>query len=99
MNTVLAIITNKDQVLLGKVKSEKIQDFGGIQYVFPGGKVEEGEELEKATIREVQEETGLTVEVVKMIGERVHPKTQKQIYYFHCQYIDIKACVLQLQPP
>lgn len=87
MNTVLAIITKEDQVLIGKLKAEKIKDFGGIEYVFPGGKVEENENLEAAALREVEEETGLKVKVVNLIGERVHPKTQKQIYYFHCEYI------------
>jgi len=34
----------------------------------PGGQVEEGESLKEATVREVKEETGIEVEVVKFCG-------------------------------
>ncbi|MFS8130716.1 MAG: NUDIX domain-containing protein [Candidatus Dojkabacteria bacterium] len=81
---VLAVIQNNDLILIGKLKPEKVEDFGGIQYIFPGGTVEENEKLVKAVIRESLEETGLNVNVVKEIGFRIHPKTQKEIHYFHC---------------
>ena len=35
----------------------------------PGGKVEAGETVEQAVIREVGEETGLKVEILRKIGE------------------------------
>lgn len=85
---VLAIITNNSkQVLLGKLKLERLEDFGGIPYIFPGGTVNEGEEPKMAAIREVREETGLDVSAVEEIGFRVHPKTLKEIHYFHCKVI------------
>ena len=81
----MAIIEFNSKILVGKLRAEKIKDFGGIEYVFPGGGVEENENLEKAVIREAKEETGLNVKIVKLIGERVHPVTGKKIYYYHCQ--------------
>jgi ADP-ribose pyrophosphatase YjhB (NUDIX family) len=39
-------------------------------YTLPGGVVEAGETLTEAVIREVQEETGLTIEPVKLAGHR-----------------------------
>ncbi|MBQ1165575.1 NUDIX hydrolase, partial [Streptomyces sp. A73] len=40
-----------------------------------------GETAEQAAVRETQEETGLTVEAVKLLGERVHPKTGRLMSY------------------
>jgi ADP-ribose pyrophosphatase YjhB (NUDIX family) len=39
-------------------------------YTLPGGVVEAGESLTEAAIREVQEETGLTIEPFKLAGHR-----------------------------
>jgi len=86
--TVLAIITDKNRILIGKVKKERVADMGGIEHVFPGGKVENGEELDNAVIREVKEETGLTVSIKKLIHTCVHPITHKEISYFHCLVTD-----------
>lgn len=84
MDKVLAIIEFKGKILIGKIKAEKIKDFGGIKYVFPGGSVKENESLEKAAVREAKEETGLEIKIIKLIGERTHPVTKKKIYYYHC---------------
>jgi len=85
---VVGIIIKNKKVLLGKLKPEKLNDFGGIPYIFPGGTVLEGEKNETGVIREVKEETGLDVKVMKEITSRIHPQTKKEIHYFHCELID-----------
>ena len=87
MGVVVAIITDGNKVLIGKLRAEKLVVFGGVPYIFPGGKQEDNENLEQATIREVKEETGLTARIVRQIGTRIHPKSGKEIVYFHCEKI------------
>jgi 8-oxo-dGTP diphosphatase len=50
-------------------------------WALPGGRVELGENVEQTIIREVKEETGLDVEVVRKIGEYHEQGTQDGIEY------------------
>ena len=68
---VIGIINKDDKILM--IKRAKKE--GELEWVFPGGKVEENETEEEACIREVFEETGIHVVVVDKIGERIHPDT------------------------
>lgn len=47
-------------------KRQMIGDMGG-RWEFPGGKIEDGEDLETAVVREMQEEFGVTVKVGRKI--------------------------------
>lgn len=85
---VIAIIENDNKILLSRVKPDKLKEFGGLEYVFPGGRVKDQESLIDALIREIQEETGLDVEVVGQVSYRIHPTTLEEIYYYHCICID-----------
>jgi 8-oxo-dGTP diphosphatase len=46
----------------------------------PGGRVEPGESDRQAVVREVAEETGLTVEVVGLVGEVLRPGQGEVVY-------------------
>ncbi|MFE2838330.1 NUDIX hydrolase [Streptomyces mirabilis] len=56
----------------------------GLAWALPGGTVEPGETAGQAAVREVLEETGLAVEAVRRLGERVHPDTGRLIDYVAC---------------
>ncbi len=55
------LITDNDQILLCKISDQLAQHQG--KWTLPGGGIEFGESPEEATIREVEEETGLVVQV------------------------------------
>lgn len=62
--TVDAIIKKEDKILLIKRLNNPFKDC----WALPGGFVEYGEDIESATIREVQEETGLEIKLDKLVG-------------------------------
>jgi 8-oxo-dGTP diphosphatase len=66
--TVLCLIYNKDSYLLqNRVKP----DWKG--YTLPGGHIEAGESIVDAVIREIKEETGLTIFNPKLCGVKQFP--------------------------
>lgn len=66
--TTLCLLSRGDEILLqNRVKT----DWRG--YCFPGGHVEPGESVVDSVIREVKEETGLTVHAPKLCGIKQFP--------------------------
>ena len=63
---------------VGVVKRKDIQEY----YTFPGGGLEEGETLEEGTIREIKEEFGIDVKVVRKFNQKE--------YFFLCEYVSGK---------
>lgn len=57
-------------------------------YTFPGGGLEEGETLEEGVIREVKEEFGIYVKVIKKLYELENDKLGMKEYFFLCEYVD-----------
>ncbi len=69
---------------VGVVKRKDYQEY----YVFPGGGLEKGETPEEGTIREIKEEFGINVKIVKKLYETYSEKfNQKEIFYL-CEYVD-----------
>lgn len=66
--TTLCLLSRGDEILLqNRVKT----DWRG--YCFPGGHVEPGESVVSSVIREMKEETGLTVHAPKLCGIKQFP--------------------------
>ncbi len=66
--TVLCLLQKDDSILL---QDRKKNDWKG--YVLPGGHIETGESIVDAVIREMREETGLTVTKPKLCGVKQFP--------------------------
>ena len=73
---VLCYIRDRGRVLL-QLKADG--RFGAGFWNGPGGKAAEGESPEEAAVREVREETGLTVRVVRLLG--IYSSPHRIVYY------------------
>ncbi|MGW7314648.1 NUDIX hydrolase [Streptomyces sp. NPDC054865] len=78
-----AIVVHEGRVLMVRRRVSE----GQLSWQFPAGEVEPGEAREDAAVRETQEETGLTVKAVKLLGERVHPATSRLMSYTACEVV------------
>lgn len=84
---VAAIIPMKDGFALMHRKNVKKRRDYQEYYTFPGGGLEEGETLEEGCMREIKEEFGIDVKVVKKLYEMESEKFhQKEIFYL-CEYV------------
>jgi 8-oxo-dGTP diphosphatase len=72
---VAAIVTSPLGVLAGR------RNDGSPPWTFIAGEIEPGESPADATVREVKEETGLTVVPGRVIARRVHPRTERTLVY------------------
>jgi len=70
---------------------------GELSWQFPAGGIEAGETAEEAAVRETAEEIGLTVRAVELLGERVHPKTGRQMSYTACEVVSGTATVVDTE--
>ena len=82
-----ALIRDGDKFLLTK----RFEDahLGGL-WEFPGGKVEEGESLEDALIREIREELGVEIEIGPLYFTQAHqyPGRLVHLHFFECRILE-----------
>ncbi|MDT0608828.1 NUDIX hydrolase [Streptomyces lancefieldiae] len=84
-----AIIVRDGAVLMVRRRVSE----GELMWQFPAGQIEDGEAAEDAAVRETVEETGLAVTSIKLLGERVHPKTGRLMSYTACEPVQGEARV------
>ncbi len=76
----LVLRENKKQEIL--VILRKKSPYKGY-YAFPGGKLDEGEQIEAGILRELKEETGLDRDKIRKIK---YLGLLNELYYFHSEY-------------
>ena len=69
---------------VGVLKRKDYQEY----YTFPGGGLEEGETLEEGVIREIKEEFGINVKVIRKLYEMKSEKFNQKEYFYLCKYVD-----------
>ena len=67
-------------------KNPDIQEY----YVFPGGGQEENETFEEGTLREIKEEFGIDVKIIKKLYEEYSEKFDQVTIYYLCEYVSGK---------
>ena len=77
-----AIIIDRGRLLLVQRRVSE----GELSWQFPAGATKPVN-TEQAAVRETKEEAGLTVAPLRLLGERVHPKTGRRMAYVACQYM------------
>jgi 8-oxo-dGTP diphosphatase len=78
-----AVIVKDGALLLARRRVTE----GSLSWQFPSGAIEPGETPEDAAVRETFEETGLVVAARRILGERVHPATKRQMFYVEADAI------------
>lgn len=70
------------KVVLQYRSPERYKKWSG--YAFPGGHIEEGESLVESVIREIYEETGLTITSPKLVAVKDWPQDEGGRYIVFC---------------
>jgi len=70
------------RVLLVRHASVEKPDYGN--WLLPAGSVERGEGVDEALKREMREETGLGIKIVRKIAEHIDPYTGDKLINFLC---------------
>jgi len=79
----VVVSDERGRVLLVRRGSEPYKG----QWALPGGFVDVGETTEAAAVRETAEETGLDVEVVRLVGVYSDPKRDPRGHNVSCTYL------------
>jgi 8-oxo-dGTP diphosphatase len=90
-----AVVVDNGRVLLVRRTVAE----GALSWQFPAGGIATDETPAEAAARETFEETGLNVDGTLMLGERIHPATQRHISYVVCRLISGEAHVADAEEP
>ncbi len=82
-NAVVAIVNNKDRILMGKKKKQVGNPLSG-QWHIPGEKVQSGESDETALKRGIKEEAGIEIKVLKYLATR-QTENLSEIRWYKCE--------------
>ena len=84
-----AMIMKDDSLLFLRRKNSPAKG----EWWFPGGRIRKGETFKETLFREVKEETGLDINVIKFIGVycRIFPERQDITIVFLCKCFDDKV--------
>lgn len=96
VEVVAAVIVEKDLILC--TQRPKGKSFSGF-WEFPGGKVEKGETLEEALIREIKEELDATIKLDSLITLVNYEYSDffLKMHVFRCSLLDEKVTPLENQ--
>ena len=83
----VAVVRRNDHFLIGQRPAGAV--LAGL-WEFPGGKLEEGESLEEAAIRECAEETSLRIRVLEelLVEEISYDHGDLKLHFFLCEPLD-----------
>lgn len=89
IRTVIALLWRKNKIFIQKRKAEGF--LGGL-WEFPGGKVEKQESEEEALQREIKEELGIAIEIIKPrpLIRHAYTRFQVTLYPFDCKPLSNK---------
>ena len=95
INVVAGIIRNKDnKILIAQRNMKKSQ--GGL-WEFPGGKIENGETMEEAIVREIKEELDMDIAFESYFDEKkyIYPEKEINLIALNCRIVGEKYDVLE----
>ena len=69
----------------GKILVMHRNKYGSQYYTLVGGRINDGETPEQALVREVKEETGLTVTAARRLYHEQHPTPYNEQHIYYCE--------------
>ncbi|HEP1806459.1 TPA: 8-oxo-dGTP diphosphatase [Streptococcus suis] len=76
--TNMCLIEDKDENVVVQIRDPERYHWAGV--AFPGGHIEEGENFHDSVVREVEEETGLTITNARLVGVKHWPDKEGHRY-------------------
>jgi len=64
---------------------------GNLKWQFPAGIVKPECQPEERVLDEIKNETGISCKVTQFLGQRLHPDTKVESFYYYCEYLHGRA--------